>query len=217
MDKLYFDEDTFIWKTKLDKIDYKSVLLKEAHSVINSQPDVKTDNFGYKLQWNKNLEFIGNIIVETKLDEIVQKGVDLCKEIYNNQNKTFNKINTDAWVNVVRSQNPVQTNFKYKELKYVDKYHVHTDINKQMGSFVPDFTYVYYIQMPDVMEGDDGVLYFKGKNNKEYWIRPEEDDIIIMTGDMPHAPNNSPKSTVDRIVMAGNVGFEFIKKEKSII
>jgi hypothetical protein len=71
--------------------------------------------------------------------------------------------------------------------------------------------------MPDVMDGEDGVLYFKGKNKKEYWIRPEEDDLIIMEGDMPHAPNNAPNSIIDRIVMAGNVGFDFIKKEKTII
>ena len=30
--------------------------------------------------------------------------------------------------------------------------------------------------MPDVMNGEDGVIYFRGKNKKEYWIRPEEDD-----------------------------------------
>jgi hypothetical protein len=71
--------------------------------------------------------------------------------------------------------------------------------------------------MPDVMNGDDGVLYFRGKNKKEYWIRPEEDDLIIMEGDMPHAPNNAPNSTLDRIVLAGNVGFEFLKNFKSII
>jgi len=217
MEKIYFDESTCIWKTKLNKVDYKSILLKEAYSVIDSQPDVKTDGFGYKKEWNNNLNFIGEINIETNLDVIVQMGIDLCKEIYQDKNKIYNKINTDAWVNVVRSQDPVQIQFKHGELKDVDKYHVHTDINKQMGSFVPDFTYVYYIQMPDVMEDYDGVLYFKGNNNKEYWIRPEEDDIIIMPGDMPHAPNNAPKSTIDRIVMAGNVGFEYIKKEKSII
>jgi len=71
--------------------------------------------------------------------------------------------------------------------------------------------------MPDVMNDEDGVLYFIGKNKQEYWIRPEEDDLIIMEADMPHAPNNAPNSTIDRIVLAGNVGFEYIKKEKSLI
>lgn len=71
--------------------------------------------------------------------------------------------------------------------------------------------------MPDVMDGEDGVLYFKSKNGIEYWIRPEEDDMIIMDADVPHSPNNATKSSIDRIVLAGNVGFELIKNKKSII
>jgi hypothetical protein len=123
----------------------------------------------------------------------------------------------DTWVNIVRSINPIQIQFKNEELNGIDKYHTHTEIKKQQKSFVPNYTFVYYIQMPDIMTEEDGVLYFRGENKKEYWIRPEEDDLIIMEADMPHAPNNAPNSTIDRIVMAGNVGFDFIKKETSLI
>jgi len=217
MEKLYFDDSTYIWKTKLNCLSDKSILLKEANFIIESQPDIKTDGFGYKKEWNNNINFTGEIIIETKMDEIIQIGIDYCKDLYKERNVVYNKINTDAWVNVVRSTNPVQIQFKHEELKGVDKFHVHTDINKEMKSFIPHYTYVYYVQMPDVMNGEDGVLYFRGKNNKEYWVRPEEDDLIIMEADMPHSPNNAPNSTVDRIVVAGNVGFDYIKKEKSLI
>jgi hypothetical protein len=217
MEKLYFDDSTYIWKIKLNKLSDKDTLLKEANFVIESQPDIKTDGFGYKKEWNNNINFTGEITIETKMDEIIQMGIDYCKDLYKERNVVYNKINTDAWVNVVRSTNPVQIQFKHEELKGVDKFHVHTDINKEMKSFIPHYTYVYYVQMPDVMNGEDGVLYFRGKNNKEYWIRPEEDDLIIMEADMPHSPNNAPNSTVDRIVVAGNVGFDYIKKEKSLI
>jgi hypothetical protein len=215
MEKIYFDDNTFIWKGKLNLSSYKDIILKEANVVIDYHKDtVRTDGFGYKKEWTNDIDFNGNFVIENKLDEICQYGIDICKELYNEQfNKEFNKINTDAWVNVVRSKEPVQINF-YNE-RY--KYHAHTEINKKSKSFVPQYTYVYYIQMPDVMEGDDGVLYFKGDNDKEYWILPEEDDLIIMEGWMPHSPNNAPNSTIDRIVMAGNVGFEFIKKEKSLV
>ncbi len=217
MEKLYFDEETYIWRGKLNRLSDKDSLLKEANSVIESQPDVKTDGFGYKKEWNENINFTGEIDIKTKMDEIIQIGIDYCKDLYKGRNVVYNKINTDAWVNVVRSTNPVQIQFKHEELKGVDKFHVHTDINKEMKSFIPHYTYVYYVQMPDVMNGEDGVLYFRGKNNKEYWIRPEEDDLIIMEADMPHSPNNAPNSTIDRIVVAGNVGFDYIKKEKSLI
>jgi hypothetical protein len=212
MEKIFYDETTYIWKTKLNLIHNKPLFLKEAHYVIESLPNVKTDGFAYKKEWNENIDFIGEFKIETKLDEIVQIGVNKCKEIYNEKNIGYNKINTDAWVNVVRSKNPVQDNFHND-----NKYHVHTEINKGNKQFIPQYTYVYYIQMPDVMNGDDGMLYFLGENDKEYGIKPEEDDLIIMEAHIPHAPNSAPNSTIDRIVMAGNVGFDFIKKEKSLI
>jgi cupin superfamily acireductone dioxygenase involved in methionine salvage len=212
MEKVYFDDTTFIWKSKLNKLNDKSLFLKEAYSVIKSQLNIKTDAFEYKKEWKGSLNFNGDITIKTKLDEIVQIGINKCKEIYNETHINYNKINMDAWVNVVRSKNPVQQNFHNG-----NKYHNHIDINREIKSFVPNYTYVYYIQMPDVMNDEDGVLYFKSKEGKEYWIRPEEDDLIIMEADVPHAPNSAPNSTLDRIVIAGNVGFDFIKKEKSLL
>jgi hypothetical protein len=215
MEKVYFDDTTFIWKGKLNLSSHKATILKEANNLINSLKGVvRTDGFGYKKEWTNDINFNGNFVIENKLDEICQYGIDKCKEIYEEQfNIEFNKVNTDAWVNVVRSKEPVQENF-YDEK---NKYHTHTEINKKTKSFIPNYTYVYYIQMPDIMEGEDGVLYFKGENGKEYWIRPEEDELIVMEGWMPHSPNNAPNSTIDRVVFAGNVGFEFIKKEKSLL
>ncbi len=212
MEKIYFDDTTFIWKDKLNLSSNKTGLLKEAYSIMELQSNIKTDAFGYKKLWNGSLNFIGDIDAQTKIDEIIQIGINKCIEIYNETNVNYNKINIDAWINVVRSKNPVQQNFHND-----NKYHNHIDINRDMESFVPKYTYVYYIQMPDVMNDEDGVLYFKSKEDKEYWIRPEEDDLIIMGAEVPHAPNNAPNSTLDRIVIAGNVGFDFIKKEKSLL
>lgn len=217
MEKIYFDETTYIWKTKLNKVSDKAKLLQEAKAVIESAKNNTTDGYGYMMKWNGDINFNGNIKIQTKLDEIIQLGIDKCKILYEERNITYNKSNIDSWVNMVRSTNPVQIQFKYEELKGVDRYHTHTDINKSNEKFTPHYTWVYYIQMPDIMNGDDGVLYFRGKNKKEYWIRPEEDDLIIMEADMPHAPQNAPSSTIDRIVIAGNIGFENIKKTNSLI
>jgi len=217
MEKIYFDETTYIWKTKLNKVTDKIKLLQEAKVVIESAKNNTTDGYGYMMEWNSNINFNGNIKIKRKLDEIIQLSIDKCKKIYEEKNITYNKSNMDSWVNMVRSNNPVQVQFKYEELRGVDKYHIHTDINKGNEKFAPHYTWVYYIQMPDIMEEEDGVLYFRGKNKKEYWIRPEEDDLIIMEAEMPHAPNNAPKATINRIVIAGNVGFDFIKKEKSLL
>lgn len=214
MEKIYFDTNTYIWKKKLNFLHLKYDLLKEVNFIIKSLPNIETDGFPYKKEWKNNLNFIGEFNIKNKLDKIIKIGIDSCINLYKEKNIEYNKINTDAWINVIRAKNPVQPQFK---LKNIDKYHTHTDIHKERNSFIPHYTYVYYIQMPDIMNNEDGVLYFKNKNNQEYYIRPEEDDLIIMEADMPHSPNNAPNSMIDRIVFAGNVGFDFIKKEKSLI
>lgn len=215
MEKIYFDDTTFIWKTKLNFTKYKEEIIAISKDIIKNNTNSPYDAYGYNAQLKNEM---GEIFTHTKFDEVIQLGLNYCKELYKNDtNNIYNKINFETWVNLVRSVNPLQLEFKHEEIKGIGKYHVHTELNKKMESFVPHYTFVYYTQMPDVMDGEDGVLYFRGQNKKEYWIRPEEDDLIIMPADMPHAPNNAPKSTIDRIVLAGNIGFEFIKKEKSLI
>lgn len=214
MEKIYFDQSTFIWKENFYHLFRKENLLKEALELVESLKDsVTTDGFGY-LKRTQDIDFVGNIQINNSLDSVCQKGINMCKELRESEkNLPYNRINTDSWVNIVRSVNPVQDNFN----KPIDKFHNHVEINKNKKDFIPDYTYVYYIQMPDFMENEDGVLYFRGENGKEYFIRPNEGDLIVMPGWMPHSPNNAPKSKLDRIVMAGNVGFDFIKKERSIL
>lgn len=214
MEKIYFDEETYLWKGKLNLYDKKNDILNIVEEIIKNNPQVELDGYRYK-EISDKVDFIGNILVDNILDEIINISLNQCKNLY--QKNPYNKINMDSWVNVVRSELPVQTNFKDGKLLERNKYHNHVDLQVKNNSFYPNFTWIYYIQMPDIMENEDGVLYIAGKNKKEYWVRPEVDDLIIILGDTPHAPNNAPKATKDRIVLAGNVGFEFIKQQKSFI
>jgi hypothetical protein len=212
MEKIHYDDATYIWKTKLNLIKEKQLFLEEANSIIKSKLSNADAYLHRKDSTIEYLNFVDSIKIETKLDEIYQIGINKCIEIYNENNISYDIINADSWINVVRSKTPVQPNF-YNDKKY----HIHTELSKAHGTFIPYYTWVYYIQMPDVMYGEDGVLYFKGKDDIEYYIKPEEDDLIIMEGNIPHSPNNAPQSTIDRIVLAGNVGFDSIKKEKTLI
>lgn len=210
MEKIYFDESTFIWKKKLNYIRYNEELLFEAHDlIINNVNNTQNDGYIYNYEFN-DVDFMGEILLKNRLDEILQVGIDECKKIYNEQ---YNKVNYDAWISLVRSKNPIQSDFKGEELKY----HIHTELNKNLNIYVPDLTFIYYIQMPDMLEYDDGALFFKNKENIEYSIMPEEDELIIFNADIPHTPKKAPKANKDRIVFACNVGFENIKKEKSLL
>ena len=210
LEKIYFDKSTFIWKGKLKLSDYKKLILKESLDVINSSNDSskKIDAYGY-IDDSKQIDSTGNILINNNwLDKICQSGINQCKRLYEDK---FNKVYTSAWINVVRSKDPVQPKFMNS------KYHIHTDLQLKIDSFYPHYTYVYYIQMPDVMFDEDGVLYIQGMDEIEYWIRPEEDDLIILPGHLPHAISPAFYSTIDRIVMAGNVGFEYVKQNKTLI
>jgi len=101
MEKIYFDETTYIWKTKLNKVTDKIKLLQEAKVVIESAKNNTTDGYGYMMEWNSNINFNGNIKIKRKLDEIIQLSIDKCKKIYEEKNITYNKSNMDSWVNMV--------------------------------------------------------------------------------------------------------------------
>jgi len=212
MEKIQFDNDTFIWKLKLNMSEYKDEILELCNDIIKRTPISKFDAYGYS-RIKDDIDFLGNINVNNKIDEIAQIGMHCCIDIHKFNGMEVNMVETDSWVNVVRAKNPVQPNY----VDGYEKYHIHTEINKELNSFVPSYTYVYYIQMPDNIEGDDAKLCFKGRNGKEYNILPNEDELIIMEADVPHAPNSALNSTKDRIVFAGNVGLSYIKKQKSLI
>lgn len=210
MEKLQFDNETFIWKKKLNLSYHKNAALSASYDVINAEPNNTRGGYSYRNIWDTTIK-------NKTLDTILQIGLNECEILAMNTGIEYNHINFYSWVNVILSKTPIQSGFKYKELTGMRKYHTHTEINKKRNTFYPHYTYVYYIQMPNVMDGDDGALYFKSKDGIEHWIRPEEDDLIIMGADIPHAPMGAPKSTIDRIVLAANVGFDLIKNKKSIM
>ena len=74
METIYFDDTTYIWKTKLNRIDDKSLFLKEAYDVINSMPGIKTDGFGYT-NYDNSINFIGEININKKLDDLLVRDV----------------------------------------------------------------------------------------------------------------------------------------------
>ena len=83
--------------------------------------------------------------------------------------------------------------------------------------YIPDYTFVFYFQMPDNLSEDDGKLFFKDYDGKEYSILPNVGECIILKGDVPHAPIDAPNSSKDRIVLAGNVTFLNNKLKKTFI
>jgi hypothetical protein len=217
LDKVDFSKEVCIWKTSLNLKDLKSVFLEEAINAIESDRNNSTDSFLWNFNFvapspiYKSYRKAADTAVRSlkKLDSVIQVAINLCNELYA---KDQNMVYADAWINRVRSPIPIQDHF-HNTLEDSDSmYHNHVDLLKKGKKFYPHYTWVYYIQMPDVTNDDDGVLYLKGEEGKRYKVKPEEDELIIMPAWLPHYPASAPSATTDRIVLAGNVGFEHVKK-----
>ena len=198
MEKIQFDEKTFIYKTKLDLSEFKDVLLTECNKIISSDPNNNTGAYDIVASTDKS----GRIMsLNNCIKDVIQFGIDNCIKL---NEELYDKVLHSCWVNVLQAQNIVQ---KYGHGEAMTKYHTHTEISRHQNRFIPKFTYVYYVQMPDKLFDNDGVLNVMGQHEKEYFILPEEGDLIILNGDTPHGPQPAHNSSLDRIVIAGNVGF----------
>lgn len=197
MDNIVFDNESQIWIYRHDNQNIKSSLIDLCSAIVKAHPNSKTDSYQYRTEYTP--------YVENDLDKIINISLDKCIELYNGNPQ---KINLRTWINVVKSQNPIQYNFKTNPKENL---HIHSKMNEKVGLFIPNYTFVYYVQMPNNLENEDGVLYIGGQNGKIHTYLPKEGDILIMPGNLPHAPSSAFKSTKDRVVIAGNVGFDNLK------
>lgn len=136
-----------------------------------------------------------------ELNEIEKAGIEICLEIAKSENIDYQEYKHNSWINRVRAKSPTQYHFKR------EPYHNHTQLNRDHGRFEPKYTVVYYIQMPNLLQGQEGQLLLKSKHGETYSIMPKENEFIVHTSSTDHYPKAAPNSTVDRIVLASNVGF----------
>ncbi len=71
------------------------------------------------------------------------------------------------------------------------------------------YTFVFYIQIPSDIKNDDGNIVFKTEDGILHSFTPNEFDIFIFTGDLPHMAVPTQNSNEDRIVYACNLCFDF--------
>lgn len=136
-----------------------------------------------------------------ELNEIEKAGIEICLEIAREENIDYQEYKHNSWINRVRAKSPTQYNFKR------EPYHNHVKLNRDHGRFEPKYTFVYYVQMPDRLQSEEGQLLLKSKQGEIYSIMPKENEFIVHASSIDHYPKPALDSTVDRIVLASNVGF----------
>jgi hypothetical protein len=108
-------------------------------------------------------------------------------------NDTDSEFGFDSWINMVCYE---------QEYIYNNKFHDHHSMN--IGNVIPDKSLVFYIQMPNNLHDNDGVLYYK-ENTKVKYILPKKGQLFVMDSRLTHVPNNAPHTTRDRIALGVNI------------
>jgi hypothetical protein len=103
-------------------------------------------------------------------------------------------IHIDDWVFISDNKNNIS------------KYHNHiSEGNLTRIKELPQWTISYYVEIPNNLEGKDGHLSFKTKNDEEVSFLPAENQIIMFPADILHKPELNKKSTNKRVVYAANL------------
>jgi hypothetical protein len=134
-----------------------------------------------------------------ELDVILDNAVSVCKELYGEE--TMGHL-IHSWVAISRND---RTKFLW---------HKHIHFAPPYNFIETDFTFTYYLQMPDNLSGDDGMLLFKTKDGQIHKVLPEENDMFIFPPDLDHVVEWNRDSTKDRVVVASNI--KFINSNKII-
>lgn len=150
-----------------------------------------------------------------QLDEILNQGKNLCLTISNNDEKY--KIISESWVNILKSNNPKQPKLQlenYGEILFHNHLGESSFFNRM---WIPELTFIYYIQMPNNLTKNDGCLLIKDSYDNIHSILPKENEFIIMSSHILHRPMTAYNSTKDRIAFVSNIKFELQKTEKTFL
>lgn len=127
-----------------------------------------------------------------ELDVILDHAVELCKAFYTEETNGYL---LHSWIAISKKD----------RTKYV--WHKHIHFAPPYNFIETDFTFTYYLQMPDNLSGDDGKLLFRTNDGMIHKFLPEENDIYIFPPDLDHVVEWNKESTKDRVVIASNVKF----------
>lgn len=180
MEKIHITDDVYIFK--ISSIEYdQTKLIEELIFNLDITKQQSPQNSKYP-GIQSDISILGGEIsyVRNQIIDIFDNLIYKSKNTYSYKN----------WVYLSSKENPY-TN-----------YHKHTDMIglKSKG----EWTWTFYVQMPDNLNGDDGALVFK-IGNIEKSILPNDGELFIFPAELYHKPNTNQSSTKDRIVLAGTM------------
>ena len=160
----------------------------------NANVDDSKGRLGPKIQSNV---VIKNGLIESITNDIINI---IKRDIYNNANFPYTFKN---WVYIVDKTCPEGIS-----------YHNHTRMDGL--NTLGEWTFVYYVSMPDILNDDDGYIYFKQGNVIESFL-PRPGDLLIFPADLLHLPKVNPSSNKNRRIIGGIISPISYKSKKTLM
>jgi hypothetical protein len=190
-----------IYKTKLDGVnDVK--LLEEVYA--NKRYLFYDNEYNDEMLHLPGLQMTGDLMTGDETSVIKKRGYDVCKSIFELENpkKTAYSGLQTTWFYISTPSNPNT------------QYHDHLLFSQKEKGILTHYTWIYYIQLPDNCTGKEGHIFFKdltlrtsSNDDDAYSFFPEQGYLYMWDSEIPHRPELSPNSTLDRVIIAGNVNF----------
>lgn len=143
-----------------------------------------------------------NVVIHNGLiKEVTNRIIDtIVKECYDGEDFPYTLAN---WVFIIDEKSPQGEDF-----------HNHSRMSEVRTK--GEWTFTYYVTMPDNLQKDDGYIYFKSKDYNKA-ILPKEDELLIFPADLLHLPKISPGSKTNRRVIAGTISKVKYKSSKTLM
>ena len=142
-----------------------------------------------------------------EFDEIKKIGLDNIKTL----------TNLDNWDESWASKTWIYRQNTRKKKEYYHK-HLYTTQLPYTNVEAPipnDWTFVFYLQVPDNMVDEEGMIFFKCDDEEPFKYLPKEGDFVIFPGDLSHLVKSNPNSKVERISICGNISFNVPTKSEN--
>lgn len=201
--EIKLDETTSIYKVKYDWQYSKDDFIKRTNQIrkFNSNYEILKDS-KTKLIDKKYFYFLFNCNEFNALNNFV---LDKCEKINNTK---VSEWSIENWVFIADGY--TQTDLEHNKLINAGiipyEWHKHPYVYTNNPLIKTDFTFCFYIQIPDNLTDREGNIAFKTKSGIETFLAPEEGDIIIFSGDLWHTPVGMiSEKNKDRVLIAGNI------------
>jgi len=190
---------------QIEKLDYPFPIYQMEYTPVHKKEDLikKLYRNAYFHRWDDMKEEKPGIQSSMKLrapeiEEIINMSRTMVQQIQRDWRLPYTDTLESHWIYISGNDNPYAPWHKHPWVAEVDE-------------VKPQWTYVFYAEMPEYLEGMDGRLYFRLDKDPstEYWILPKENSFLVFPSMLDHKPETAQKAQKKRIVMAGNYWFDY--------